>query len=120
MANLELEPGWKAIEDWKLSEIASEMPDVLMELTRYTLQQVRALKLKIDLIESYLDQSAFLDIKLKFNPKNQLPSWWNLSVLSRFLWAGFFQKYFTNSNKKRKLCILLVTNQIISTNWCKY
>lgn len=64
ISDFELEPEWSSLIGRLLPEIASENPDLLTETTGNSLDEVKALQLRIELIGAYLDQQVYENARL--------------------------------------------------------
>ncbi len=59
-----LESGWSDLSHWILTEIVSKVSESLSEMTGFTLKEVKALQLRIELIGAYLDHDIYKKTKL--------------------------------------------------------
>ena len=65
ICNFELEEGWSSIMNWRLNRITSEDPEYLVDFTGNTIDDVKALQQRINLIASYIDHPQFKAARLK-------------------------------------------------------
>lgn len=65
ICEFELQEGWSSIINWRLQRISSEDAEFLADFTGNTIDEVRGLQQKINLISSYIDHPQFESARLK-------------------------------------------------------
>lgn len=65
LTTFQLEPGWSDIAEWRLPRIAEEDAANVSDVTGKTIEEVKSLKLRVELVGAYLDNAVYRRTRLK-------------------------------------------------------